>query len=150
MQHRALTSRPTMRRKLSTATPVGMRLRRGYGPPAANAMEVDLRREEADDFAARVPVDKLVFVVHGIGQVKGASVSYRQVSGDLVACLPIVKHSMAYGIVCMDPHRQEKHAIAEQFSVRSRLQAQLTLTCCCFCIGLIGSLRGLWTARHQQ
>ena len=50
---------------------VGMRLRRGYAPPAAKAAEVELRREEADDFAARVPVDKLVFVVHGIGQVRG-------------------------------------------------------------------------------
>lgn len=92
-----------MRRKLSTATPVGMRLRRGYGPPAASATEVDLRREEADDFAARVPVDKLVLVVHGIGQVKGASAAYHQVSGDPVACLPVVKHSVAYGIACMDP-----------------------------------------------
>ena len=50
---------------------VGMRLRRGYTPPAANAAEVDLGREETDDFAARVPVDKLVLVVHGIGQVGG-------------------------------------------------------------------------------
>ena len=48
---------------------VGMRLRRGYTAPAANAAEVDLSREETDDFAARVPVDKLVLVVHGIGQV---------------------------------------------------------------------------------
>ena len=71
--------RPAMRRKLSTTTTVGMRLRRGYAPPAANASEVDLRREEADDFAARVPVDKLVFVVHGIGQVESASVSMKQV-----------------------------------------------------------------------
>ena len=47
-----------------------MRLRRGYAPPAAKAAEVDLAREEADDFAAQVPVDKLVFVVHGIGQVR--------------------------------------------------------------------------------
>ncbi|CAL5218604.1 g301 [Coccomyxa viridis] len=55
-------------RKLTSTTMVGMRLRRGYTAPAANAAEVDLGREETDDFAARVPVDKLVFVVHGIGQ----------------------------------------------------------------------------------
>ena len=72
-QHRAVIIWLPMRRKLSSATTVGMRLRRGYAPPGANASEVDLRREEADDFAARVPVDKLVFVVHGIGQVKSAS-----------------------------------------------------------------------------
>lgn len=69
--------RPAMRRKLSTATTVGMRLRRGYAPPGASASEVDLRREEADDFAARVPVDKLVFVVHGIGQVESAQNVYK-------------------------------------------------------------------------
>ena len=90
-----------MRRKLSTATLVGMRLRRGYALPAANAMEVDLRREEADDFAARVPVDKLVFVVHGIGQVKSASNCFGSVWGDPVACLPVAKHSVAYSISCM-------------------------------------------------
>ena len=72
--------RPAMRRKLSTATTVGMRLRRGYAPPGASASEVDLRREEADDFAARVPVDKLVFVVHGIGQVESAHNVYESQS----------------------------------------------------------------------
>ncbi len=64
-----------MRSKLGTTKTVGMRLRRGYAPPAANAAEVDLRREEADDFAARVPVDKLIFVVHGIGQVSDSHLS---------------------------------------------------------------------------
>ena len=59
-----------LRRKLSSTTMVGMRLRRGYTAPGANAAEVDLGREETDDFAARVPVDKLVFVVHGIGQAR--------------------------------------------------------------------------------
>ena len=63
-----------MCRKLTSTTMVGMRLRRSYTPPAANAAEVDLGREETDDFAARVPVDKLVFVVHGIGQVTRALV----------------------------------------------------------------------------
>lgn len=61
----------TTHRKLSSTTMVGMRLRRGYTAPGANAAEVDLGREETDDFAARVPVDKLVLVVHGIGQVRG-------------------------------------------------------------------------------
>ena len=65
-----------MCRKLTSTTMVGMRLRRGYTPPAANAAEVDLGREETDDFAARVPVDKLVFVVHGIGQVMRSLMRY--------------------------------------------------------------------------
>ncbi len=46
-----------------------MRLRRGYEAPAPGAVEVDAKAEEADNFAARVPVNRLVFVVHGIGQV---------------------------------------------------------------------------------
>lgn len=73
---RDLSCLPGMRSKLGTMKTVGMRLRRGYAPPAANAAEIDLRREEADDFAARVPVDKLVFVVHGIGQVSECYLSH--------------------------------------------------------------------------
>ena len=84
-----------MCRKLSTATTVGMRLRRGYAPPGANASEVDLRREEADDFAARVPVDKLVFVVHGIGQVNNVAMSMKEDQGYLVACLPVARQVVA-------------------------------------------------------
>jgi len=71
---------------------VGMRLRRGYAPAAAKAAEVDLRREEADDFAAQVPVDKLVFVVHGIGQVRGyidLGIYNPQKSLEMVAQLPL-------------------------------------------------------------
>lgn len=45
-----------------------MRLRRGYEAPAAGAQEVNAKAEEADNFAARIPVNRLVFVVHGIGQ----------------------------------------------------------------------------------
>lgn len=72
----ALTYSLCVCRKLTSTTMVGMRLRRGYTAPAANAAEVDLGREETDDFAARVPVDKLVFVVHGIGQVTRALVPH--------------------------------------------------------------------------
>jgi hypothetical protein len=32
-------------------------------------MEVDAKSEEADNFAAQVPINRLVLVVHGIGQV---------------------------------------------------------------------------------
>ena len=51
---------------------MGARLRRGYEEPAAAALEVDARAEEADNFAARTPVDRLVLVVHGIGQARAA------------------------------------------------------------------------------
>ena len=76
--------------KLGTMKTVGMRLRRGYAPPAANAAEVDLRREEADDFAARVPVDKLVFVVHGIGQVSEPYLSRWCCAQHRLIAMPII------------------------------------------------------------
>ncbi len=75
-----------MCRKLTSTTMVGMRLRRGYTAPAANAAEVDLGREETDDFAARVPVDKLVFVVHGIGQVTRSFAHHDPLISRLTAC----------------------------------------------------------------
>lgn len=38
-------------------------------------MEVDARAEEADDAAASAPIDRLLLVVHGIGQkLSGASI----------------------------------------------------------------------------
>lgn len=56
-------------RNWSSNPAIGVRLRRGYEAPAPGAVEVDAKAEEADNFAARVPVNRLVFVVHGIGQV---------------------------------------------------------------------------------
>ncbi|CAL8470099.1 g9641 [Coccomyxa elongata] len=55
-------------RSWSSKPAIGMRLRRGYEAPTPGAVEVDAKAEEADNFAARVPVNRLVFVVHGIGQ----------------------------------------------------------------------------------
>ena len=58
-------------RKLSTATAApGMRLRRGYQPPpeGATVQEADPKTEEAEEAAAAQPVNKLLLVVHGIGQ----------------------------------------------------------------------------------
>jgi len=47
-----------------------MRLRRGYEPPpeGVNVQEADRKAEEAEESAAAQPVDKLLLVVHGIGQ----------------------------------------------------------------------------------
>ncbi len=48
-----------------------MRLRRGYEPPpeGVSVQEVaDPKAEEAEEAAAAQPVDKLLLVVHGIGQ----------------------------------------------------------------------------------
>lgn len=60
-----------------------MRLRRGYESPpeGVNVQEADPKAEEADEAAAAQPVDKLLLVVHGIGQNLGganiASESFR-------------------------------------------------------------------------
>lgn len=58
-------------RKLSSkAAAPGYRLRRGYEAPPENVVvrEADPKAEEADEAAARLPVSKLLLVVHGIGQ----------------------------------------------------------------------------------
>jgi hypothetical protein len=62
-----------MRRRKSgwAATgPLGARLRRGYTPPPPGEPDptIDRRAEAADEAAARAPIDRLVLVVHGIGQ----------------------------------------------------------------------------------
>ena len=47
-----------------------MRLRRGYQPPpeGVTVQEADPKTEEAEEAAAAQPVNKLLLVVHGIGQ----------------------------------------------------------------------------------
>lgn len=52
-----------------------MRLRRGYETPpeGVTVQEADPKAEEADEAAAGQPVDKLLLVVHGIGQNLGAA-----------------------------------------------------------------------------
>lgn len=47
-----------------------MRLRRGYElpPRGVSVQEADPKAEEAEEAAASQPVDKLLLVVHGIGQ----------------------------------------------------------------------------------
>ena len=48
----------------------GARLRRGYTPPPPGEADatMDPRAEAADQAAAGTPIDRLVLVVHGIGQ----------------------------------------------------------------------------------
>lgn len=50
--------------------PPGARLQRGYYPPKPSdkQLEIDLKQEETDNYCARVPVNRLVLVCHGIGQ----------------------------------------------------------------------------------
>lgn len=63
-------------RKLGSSADVGPKLRRGYQEPTdgAKSQQVDAKAEAADDAAAQQPVERLVFVVHGIGQnLSGAS-----------------------------------------------------------------------------
>ena len=57
-------------RKLGSSTDLGPRLRRGYLPPqeGATSQQVDTKAEAADDAAAKQPVERLLLVVHGIGQ----------------------------------------------------------------------------------
>lgn len=57
-------------RKINSSGVPGARLRRGYYQPAnpAAAAEVDLKAEEADEYAGTTPVSHLVFAIHGIGQ----------------------------------------------------------------------------------
>lgn len=52
-----------------------MRLRRGYQTPpeGVTVQEADPKAEEADEAAAAQPVDKLLLVVHGIGQNLGGA-----------------------------------------------------------------------------
>ena len=52
-----------------------MRLRRGYEPPpeGVTVQEADPKAEEADEAAVAQPVDKLLLVVHGIGQNLGGA-----------------------------------------------------------------------------
>ena len=57
-----------------------MRLRRGYEnpPEGVTVQEADPKAEEADEAAAAQPVDKLLLVVHGIGQnLGGANITCR-------------------------------------------------------------------------
>ncbi len=52
----------------------GARLVRGYQVPAtptALAAEADIKAEESDEAAVRMPVATLVLVVHGIGMCMG-------------------------------------------------------------------------------
>ena len=52
-----------------------MRLRRGYESPpeGVTVQEADPKAEEADEAAAVQPVNRLLLVVHGIGQNLGSA-----------------------------------------------------------------------------
>ncbi len=117
-------------RSWSSNPAIGVRLRRGYEAPAAGAVEVDVKAEEADNFAARVPVNRLVFVVHGIGQVDH--------TGPHLLCIPLFlmheyqvsawtsSHWRAFG-ACSHP--TEALATQEQMDGEGNKKSFLQMSC---------------------
>jgi hypothetical protein len=57
-------------RKMGSGGLPGARLRRGYASPPApeKAPDIDLKAEEAEEYAGTTPVNHLLLAIHGIGQ----------------------------------------------------------------------------------